>query len=38
MLADIVVLSADIFMLPLPPVASVTVAATIFGGKVVYYR
>ena len=38
MLADIVVLSADIFTPPLPPVASVTVAATIFGGTVVYRR
>ena len=38
MLADIVVLSADIFTPPLPPVATVSVAATIFGGKVVYRK
>lgn len=38
MLADIVVLSKDIFAQPLPPVTSVAVDVTIFGGKVVYRR
>ena len=37
-LADIVVLSRDIFVQPLPDVKDVTVAVTVFGGKVVYRR
>ena len=37
-LADIVVLSRDIFVQPLPDVKSVQVTATVFGGKVVYKR
>lgn len=37
-LADIVVLSRDIFVNPLPDVKDVTVAVTVFGGKVVYRR
>ncbi|HYN05947.1 MAG TPA: amidohydrolase [Vicinamibacterales bacterium] len=35
-LADIVILSRDIFAQPLPPVKDVGVRITIFGGKVVY--
>jgi predicted amidohydrolase YtcJ len=37
-LADIVVLSRDIFVNPLPDVKDVTVAVTVFGGKVVYRK
>jgi predicted amidohydrolase YtcJ len=36
MLADLVVLSADIFDAPRPRLASTTVAVTIFDGKIVY--
>jgi predicted amidohydrolase YtcJ len=38
MLADVVILSADIFSAPASGLASTTVAATIFDGKVVYQR
>jgi predicted amidohydrolase YtcJ len=38
MLADIVVLSKDIFSLPPARLGEVEVAATIFDGKVVYQR
>ena len=38
MLADIVVLSDDIFAKSAPPLSSTTVAVTIFDGKIVYRR
>jgi predicted amidohydrolase YtcJ len=38
MLADLVVLSSDIFSLPASQIASTTVAVTIFDGKIVYRR
>jgi predicted amidohydrolase YtcJ len=38
MLADLVVLSHDIFDLPAARLTSASVAATIFDGKVVYRR
>jgi predicted amidohydrolase YtcJ len=38
LLADLVVLSSDLFAQPLPPVDNVSVAVTIFDGKVVYPR
>ncbi|MEP6916657.1 MAG: amidohydrolase family protein, partial [Acidobacteriota bacterium] len=38
MLADLVVLSKDIFKAPASELASTTVAVTVFDGKIVYRR